>query len=485
MELSSIGEQVFAVESITKKRVRKGNVEYLLKWQGWPPKYSTWEPEENILDPRLVLAYEEKEERDRALAYRKKGLRPRRLVLRNIYAMDLRSAHKVPEKPPPRIRLSLSRSSVSSDPDQSERGDMLHRLAKRKNKQRVSKRLPDRKPPRLQTAVRNPIERCWGGTEEEGQDSECTSETRDDSLYGQSECSSPPVLEREVEVEEMIDSMEEQNRDMEMIDWVDDGGSPKELLVGGASEMRVTGEVMCITDRPEGRASESRQEDIIGSLESCVAIVGEPEYIDISNDSDSGTEEALGEDILADRAADPPSEVELRGEESKQGSTKEEEVVEGSCGTVALDPEVWLEMEEEEVVVSETLQQVCSKVEEVGRETPQQVCPKEKKEEEEVGKETPKQICLEVEEVGMDTPHQVCSQREEVGRVCRLMEKVAGETPKQVDKLGWTESLDSSAPALGQPCKVMVTNVTINSLTVTFKEALTAEGFFKSCGMEV
>lgn len=60
MELSSIGDQVFAVESITKKRVRKGNVEYLLKWQGWPPKYSTWEPEENILDPRLVLAYEEK-----------------------------------------------------------------------------------------------------------------------------------------------------------------------------------------------------------------------------------------------------------------------------------------------------------------------------------------------------------------------------------------------------------------------------------------
>uniref|UniRef100_A0A3Q3LK35 Chromobox homolog 7a n=1 Tax=Mastacembelus armatus TaxID=205130 RepID=A0A3Q3LK35_9TELE len=35
MELSSIGDQVFAVESITKK-------------------YSTWEPEDNILDPRLV-----------------------------------------------------------------------------------------------------------------------------------------------------------------------------------------------------------------------------------------------------------------------------------------------------------------------------------------------------------------------------------------------------------------------------------------------
>nr|4X3K_A Chain A, Chromobox protein homolog 7 [Mus musculus]4X3K_B Chain B, Chromobox protein homolog 7 [Mus musculus]4X3S_A Chain A, Chromobox protein homolog 7 [Mus musculus]4X3S_B Chain B, Chromobox protein homolog 7 [Mus musculus]4X3T_A Chain A, Chromobox protein homolog 7 [Mus musculus]4X3T_B Chain B, Chromobox protein homolog 7 [Mus musculus]4X3T_C Chain C, Chromobox protein homolog 7 [Mus musculus]4X3T_D Chain D, Chromobox protein homolog 7 [Mus musculus]4X3T_E Chain E, Chromobox protein h len=63
---SHMGEQVFAVESIRKKRVRKGKVEYLVKWKGWPPKYSTWEPEEHILDPRLVMAYEEKEERDRA-----------------------------------------------------------------------------------------------------------------------------------------------------------------------------------------------------------------------------------------------------------------------------------------------------------------------------------------------------------------------------------------------------------------------------------
>ncbi|XP_028840882.1 chromobox protein homolog 7-like isoform X2 [Denticeps clupeoides] len=137
MELSSIGEQVFAVESITKKRVRKGNVEYLLKWEGWPPKYSTWEPEEHILDPRLVLAYEEKEERERALAYRRRGLRPRAVLLRNIYPMDLRSAHKAPEKPAPRLRLSLARSMASCRTGA--RGGALHRQDRGKSRQRAAR----------------------------------------------------------------------------------------------------------------------------------------------------------------------------------------------------------------------------------------------------------------------------------------------------------------------------------------------------------
>ncbi|XP_035468166.1 chromobox protein homolog 7 [Scophthalmus maximus] len=121
MELSAIGEQVFAVESIVKRRCRKGNVEYLLKWKGWPPKYSTWEPEEHILDQRLVQAYEEKEQRDRALGHKRKGSKAKRLLLQNsVYTMDLRSAHKVPEKPPPRLRLSLTRSLVPEDEDEDE-----------------------------------------------------------------------------------------------------------------------------------------------------------------------------------------------------------------------------------------------------------------------------------------------------------------------------------------------------------------------------
>ncbi|XP_006819879.1 uncharacterized protein LOC100369191 isoform X1 [Saccoglossus kowalevskii] len=58
MELSTIGEQVFAAEFIEKRRIRKGLVEYLVKWKGWSSKYSTWEPESNILDARLLQAFE-------------------------------------------------------------------------------------------------------------------------------------------------------------------------------------------------------------------------------------------------------------------------------------------------------------------------------------------------------------------------------------------------------------------------------------------
>ncbi|XP_060921958.1 chromobox homolog 7a isoform X1 [Labrus mixtus] len=198
MELSSIGDQVFAVESITKKRVRKGNVEYLLKWQGWSPKYSTWEPEDNILDPRLVLAYEENQEKIRALAYRRKGLRPRRLVLRNIFAMDLRSTHKVAEKPPPRLRLSLTRS-MSTDVDQGERGGVYRRYTWGKTKHRVSRRTI--RPPEKKK------EDEWSSEEEERDG--VTDDRHEGSLYAPSVCSSPPLLERQdVELEVMEEEAE-------------------------------------------------------------------------------------------------------------------------------------------------------------------------------------------------------------------------------------------------------------------------------------
>ncbi|XP_077462136.1 E3 SUMO-protein ligase CBX4-like [Stigmatopora argus] len=81
MELPAAGERVFAVESIEKKRSRKGRVEYLVKWRGWSPKYNTWEPEENILDPRLLDAFEDRERQEQLMGYRKRGPKPKHLLV--------------------------------------------------------------------------------------------------------------------------------------------------------------------------------------------------------------------------------------------------------------------------------------------------------------------------------------------------------------------------------------------------------------------
>ncbi|MEQ2267796.1 hypothetical protein XENORESO_010558 [Xenotaenia resolanae] len=367
MELSSIGEQVFAVESITKKRIRKGNVEYLLKWQGWSPEYSTWEPEDNILDPLLVLAYEENQEKLRSLSFRKKGLRPRKLVLRNIFGMDLRSAHKDNEKPPPRLRLSLTRS-MSTDVEQ-----VFRRPARRRIRQRVAKAFPkhsSNKPIHEQKMRVEPVEKDWGGTSEEDKPGcESTIEERcEDSSYGQSECSSPLFLE-------------EQDIDMEV-------------------EVEVEEKAVCPdmwTDGPDGGIFDTSQRQ-----------------------THTHAHEQSKDNTLAS--------------EAKQGDVS-------PCSRSD-----WGEVKGEEV---------CSE------------CPK-------VEKKNATSVIVRVQGCGktMGDAVSVCSnselKKDEVRRDSQSVIVTALDRPKVP-----TEAL--------RPDKVIVTNVTVNCLTVTFQEARGAEGFFTGC----
>ncbi|XP_077415227.1 chromobox protein homolog 8a [Vanacampus margaritifer] len=82
MELSAVGESVFAAESIIKRRIRRGRWEYLVKWKGWSHKYSTWEPEENILDERLLAAFEERERERELFGPKKRGPKPETFLLK-------------------------------------------------------------------------------------------------------------------------------------------------------------------------------------------------------------------------------------------------------------------------------------------------------------------------------------------------------------------------------------------------------------------
>lgn len=82
MELSAAGDRIFAAEAVLKRRVRKGRIEYLVKWKGWAMKHSTWEPEENILDDRLIQGFEQKEREREMNGPKKRGPKPKNLFLK-------------------------------------------------------------------------------------------------------------------------------------------------------------------------------------------------------------------------------------------------------------------------------------------------------------------------------------------------------------------------------------------------------------------
>ncbi|KAI4371868.1 hypothetical protein MLD38_010168 [Melastoma candidum] len=56
-----LAEGFYEIEAVRRKRVRKGEVQYLIKWRGWPEAANTWEPFENLsycVD--VVEAFEER-----------------------------------------------------------------------------------------------------------------------------------------------------------------------------------------------------------------------------------------------------------------------------------------------------------------------------------------------------------------------------------------------------------------------------------------
>lgn len=105
--------------------------------------------------------------------------------------MDLRSAHK--EKPPPRLRLSLTRA-MSTDVEQGERAGVFRGAAWRKKQQRAAKRRSDRalhktiRPLRKKEKLDREEEEEWGVATGDGDQQKAESgkkEGLEDSSYGE------------------------------------------------------------------------------------------------------------------------------------------------------------------------------------------------------------------------------------------------------------------------------------------------------------
>ena len=57
VSITPSNEKIYSAERIITSHKPKGEQEYLIKWKGYGSKYNTWEPEENLLDPRLLIAF--------------------------------------------------------------------------------------------------------------------------------------------------------------------------------------------------------------------------------------------------------------------------------------------------------------------------------------------------------------------------------------------------------------------------------------------
>ncbi|KAG5580431.1 hypothetical protein H5410_051058 [Solanum commersonii] len=56
-----LAEGFYEIETVRRKRIRKGKIQYLIKWRGWPETANTWEPVDNLMTCYDVIdAFEER-----------------------------------------------------------------------------------------------------------------------------------------------------------------------------------------------------------------------------------------------------------------------------------------------------------------------------------------------------------------------------------------------------------------------------------------
>lgn len=84
MQVENLDHNEYYVEKILEKKIIKGEIKYLIKWDGWPIEDSTWEPLSNLGNIKNLIEIFEKERAIKNSKPKQRRRRRRRNMIKNI-----------------------------------------------------------------------------------------------------------------------------------------------------------------------------------------------------------------------------------------------------------------------------------------------------------------------------------------------------------------------------------------------------------------
>ncbi|CAF1354362.1 unnamed protein product [Adineta steineri] len=108
---------VYTAEKILLKRIRKGKVEYYIKWKGWAAKWNTWEPEKHILDKLLIEDFNNRNRKQqKSKSLDRNNVNKRQTIAKNRANNSRRTRH-LQSSSSSDISTSAIRSPITTDED--------------------------------------------------------------------------------------------------------------------------------------------------------------------------------------------------------------------------------------------------------------------------------------------------------------------------------------------------------------------------------
>ncbi|CAN4110474.1 unnamed protein product [Withania somnifera] len=116
-EKPKLAEGFYEIEAVRRKRIRKSQVQYLIKWRGWPETANTWEPVKNLMSCSDVIdAFEESLQSGKQRSTRKRKRKvgathtqPKKTATYNVPAVKVRIIEEPTPSPPLKDLKAMNR----------------------------------------------------------------------------------------------------------------------------------------------------------------------------------------------------------------------------------------------------------------------------------------------------------------------------------------------------------------------------------------